>query len=563
MRRKVGRVGERGHAIPIPTMFLVLLGILVLGGGNTSAATTKPPTAKGTGIVATVNGDAITLDEFNRELAALHRNAWGEKGRSKPDREKLLQRLVDARLVVQEGKRMGLSELQEVRNLLDVYGRVTLREHLIEKHAGGIRPVDKEVERLYKMAIVEWKVSSISFSKEDDAKQMVEALKAGKSFDELSKNAVEAGTAKQGDQGQYVRAVEVNPEIAKAVSAVKPGSVSPVILLKSGYAIVRLEDIRHVDNPEEKEDARRQALQGARTKALKGYNESLVKRYVKIHKEVLDKVDYAAKEPGFEALLKDERVVADVAGESSITVAELTQQLRQQFYHGVDREAVGKKLNAKKMTTLDEMLYKRVFRKEALRLGLDKTERYKNQLKDYENSVLFGAFIQKAVAPDVKLKEEDVKAYYEAHIKDYTLPEMMRVRGVPFARRPDAEDAIAKLRAGTDFRWLMENADGQVEKGSKDLLTFDGKLLTTDGLPEGVRKVVSGSKGGDLRLYASPEGYFYALSIDDVIPARPKPYEETREEIAKKIFDEKLKKAMEEYIAKLRAAAEIKIYLKQ
>jgi hypothetical protein len=77
-----------------------------------------------------------------------------------------------------------------------------------------------------------------------------------------------------------------------------------------------------------------------------------------------------------------------------------------------------------------------------------------------------------------------------------------------------------------------------------------------------VRKVVSGSKPGDLRVYASPEGYFYALSIQAVIPPKPKPYEEARGEIAKIMFNERLKQAMDGYIAKLRAAAEIKIFLK-
>ncbi len=69
-------------------------------------------------------------------------------------------------------------------------------------------------------------------------------------------------------------------------------------------------------------------------------------------------------------------------------------------------------------------------------------------------------------------------------------------------------------------------------------------------------------KPGDLRVYASPEGYFYALSIQEVVSPKPKPYEEAREEIANIMFNEKLKQAMDGYIAKLRAAADIKIFLK-
>ena len=38
---------------------------------------------------------------------------------------------------------------------------------------------------------------------------------------------------------------------------------------------------------------------------------------------------------GFEVLLKDKRVVAEIKGEKPITVGELTDYLKQQIYHGV------------------------------------------------------------------------------------------------------------------------------------------------------------------------------------------------------------------------------------
>ncbi len=96
------------------------------------------------------------------------------------------------------------------------------------------------------------------------------------------------------------------------------------------------------------------------------------------------------------------------------------------------------------------------------------------------------------MAPDVKLTEKDVQKYYKEHIRDYTSPETIRILGIAFKKRADAEGAVNKLRNGTDFRWLVENAEGQATKKSEGLLTFDGTLVTTPDLPEGVRKVVCG-----------------------------------------------------------------------
>jgi len=54
---------------------------------------------------------------------------------------------------------------------------------------------------------------------------------------------------------------------------------------------------------------------------------------------------------------------------------------------------------------------------------------------------------------------------------------------------------------------------------------------------------------------------FHVLVIDDIIPARPQPYEEVRDGISKKAFNEKFIKSMEDWFAKLRAASTVKLYI--
>ena len=520
------------------------------------------PVIKGKKVVAIVNDEPITLDEFNRELASLREGMVGEKKAGKEVNSELLRRLINTRLIVQETKRMGLDELREIKNMVDVFSRVTLREELMERHAKDIKVDEKEVDKVYKEYVQEWKISSLLFEKEEGAERMIEEIKGRKTFEELSKRFVAEKIGRGGEGGKYLRVRDIDPQIVEVVSKMDIGSVSPVIPIKSGFVILRLEDIRYPEDSEAMNQARQEALKRKKIQALKDYNSVLIKKYVKVHHEVLDRIDYESKEPGFEALLKDKRVVAEIKGENPITVGELTQSIRQQLYHGVERAVESKRINSKKVPSLDDMLYKRVFRKEALRLGLDKTGSYKNKVKEYENSVLFDVFVNKAVVPDVKLKEEEVKAYYNEHIRDYTFPEMMKINSLVFAKRDDAEGTIEKLRKGTEFLWLLANAEGQVDKNAKRLLTFGGKLLTIRDLPDGVQKTISGARAGDFRLYSSPEGYFYVLAIQDVIPSRPQPYEEVRQIISKKIFGDRLKKAVEDYADKLKAVSEVKIYLK-
>jgi parvulin-like peptidyl-prolyl isomerase len=540
----------------------IVLFILLLVGAMGFASEQNLPMVEGKRIVATVNDEPITLQEFNQELASLHAGVTEEKKVGKTKESALLRRLINMRLILQEARRIGLDELPEVKNMVDVYSKATLRELLIERHLKDAKPDEKDVERLYKELTKEWKIKSVIFEKEDAAKKMEEEIKAGGDFDELAKRVVADGTAKGGEEGKYVKGKDLLPQIAQTVSKMEVGSISPIIQVGTGFVILRVEDIRFPEDPEAKKLAVKQALYLQKEKLFKEYNDALMKKYVKVHKEILDGLDYESKEPGFQKLLEDQRVVAEIDGEMPITVAELTEALSQQFFHGIERAIESKRLNEKKMLVLEEILYKRVLRKEALRLGIDKTDAYKNKVKEYENSVIFGAFVQKAIVPDVRVTEEESKAYYSKHIGEYTSPEMMKIRSLAFVKRNDAERAIEKLRNGTELQWLMENAEGQVDKNTPDLLTFDRKSLTVRDLPEGVRKVLSGAKPGDFRLYASPEGYFCILSIEDVVPAKPQSFEEAKKAVSNKVFSEKLNKAVEAWADKLRAASDVKVYMK-
>jgi parvulin-like peptidyl-prolyl isomerase len=543
--------------------WMVVISSLLFWGSTVFAAEQKLPVIKGQKIVAMVNDEPITIEEFKQELAILDKDNAGKEKASEKKEGELLQRLINSRLMVQEGRRIGLDELPETKNLVDVFSKVTLREMLVERQLKNVKVNEKGVERLYREFVKEWKINSVWIEKEEEAKKAEEELKRGKSFDELAKRLIEDGKAKGGEEKNYLKKKDLNQEISEALSKMEVGSVSPIIPLGKGFVILKLEDIRYPDNPEAKKKAEEEGLVFEKGNVLKKYTDALIEKYAVTRKEVLDSIDYEKKEPGFEMLLKDKRVVAELKGEKPITVAELTEQIRQGLYHGADQAIQSKKINSKKGPTLEEMIYKRVFRKEALRLGIDKTQEYKVRVSNYEKSVVFGAFVEKVIFPDVKVAEEEVKRYYDEHAGKFTYPEMIRIRSIAFGKRGDAEDAIEKLRKGMDYQWFVTHAEGQLDKSTQGLMVLEGDLLTTKSLPEGVQKVVSGARSGDLRLYASPEGYFYVLSIQEVTASRQQPYAEARETVARIVYNEKLQKAVEDWADKLRAVSDVKIYLKQ
>jgi len=539
----------------------IALAVLLLAGTIGFASNKELPVVEGKKTVATINGEPITLEEFNQELSMLSEGTGGNEKVAKEKRIELLKRLINTRLIIQEARRMGLDELKELKERVDVFSKVALRDELMERQIKNIKPDENEVEKIYRESIKELKVKSISFEKEEDARRMEGAVREGKDFDETLKNFAADKKGKASEEGDYLKYKSLLPEIAGAVSKMKIGSISPVIRIRSGFVIFKLEDIRFPDDPLVKERVRLEVLGRKQKEAFEKYDRTLRTKYAKVNEVLLESLDFESKDPGFEKLLKDKRVLVEIKGEKPITVGDLADTMRQQLFHGVERAVEAKKLNKRKNEILEEMLHKRVLRKEALRLGVDKTEAYKNKVREYENSLVFGAFIQKAVVPDVKLKEEELKAYYGQHIKDYTYPEMMKMSNLVFEKRESAEKTILALKKGTDFQWVKANAEGQLDRNTKGILDLDGRLLITRDLPEELRKVISGAKAGDFRLYQNPENYFYVVYIQEVILSRPQPYEEAREKVAKKVYDDKLKRAVEDYADQLRAVSDVKVYL--
>ena len=341
----------------------------------------------------------------------------------------------------------------------------------------------------------------------------------------------------------------------------KAGSISPVTNIEAGWVIMKLDDVRipEKENTAARDQARDLSLQSQKSKALLAYKNGLIKKYLTVHAKVFNKLDFEAAKPGFDKLLQDDRVVVEIKGEKPITVAELTSAVKAKLFHGVPSAIKDKTVNEKKMPVFDELTSRRIFLKEALSLGLDKTDEYKDAMKDYENSVLFDLFMKKAVIPDVKPKPEDMKAYYESHKKDYSTPAMVMLDSIAFKDRKRAEHALSRLRKGTDFKWLKENAAHVMTDAAG--LTAPNIPVTVVSLPEALQKSIEGAAAGDTRLYAGPDGIYYLVLVSDVIPGKTQPFEESASLVKNAVIQDQLNKALDAWIAKLRAAYTVKIYL--
>jgi len=529
--------------------------------------------------VAVVNDVPVTVEDLKSSIAAAHEESSHEEGEGDEDKtdrptharkidfNELLQRLINVELVIQEAKAIGLDELPEVKEPMRIFSSVTLRSLLREDVAKDIKASEDEVEKIYRENIREVKTNTVFFEKEKDAKKTAREIKAGKSFDEVIEKGKKAGTVKTTESGKYIKFKDLNPVIATALSTTKVGSIGPVtkIMLGDGktyFAVFRLEDNRYPESLEAKEQARQTVLQSKTEKAMDTLRESLYKKHVKVDKKLVESLDYGPKGEYLEKLLEDQRVAVEIEGDQPITVAQLSEGMQEKFYHGLKNLKKEKILTAKH-DVLESLIEKRLFIMEARKRGLDKTATYKKMVEENEREMLWGAFVQKVVARDVKLPDEDLRAYYRDHAGDYQSPKRIKVRSLAFGKEADAVTALEKLRKGADFNWIKANVEGRLEidPDSDDQVIPEDQLVPINTINPDVQKALSGVNAEDFRMYESPKSYFYILYITEMVPPMQEPFEQVQQGVRNKVFFIKLNEALKEWIRKLKESADIKVYL--
>lgn len=527
------------------------------------AASSALPVKDGRPLVASVDDDAVWLDELVMQLEGGADTARLLDGRATSQELELLERMITVRLLVREAAGMGIAEIGEIRKEVDVMSRSMLREVLMETLVKHIAPDEAAVEKEFRTLARQWKTASLLFQDEAAAKQAREDVAGGAAFDDVAAKAIAAKLARSEGDDQYHGRKEYLPPVAAALETLEIGQTSPPVQIAPGFVIVKVVDMRYPEDAAMRSEARATVLARQRQAELAVREQALQDENVVVRKDVLDGLDYEAKEPTFEALLTDTRVVAEIKDAAPVTVGDLTDYMRMQFYHPGEDSGRGKRLNARKQAAFDATVMRRVLNAEALRRGIDKTTAYTDRLNAFEDSLVFNAFVQRVIAPENKMREEEVKSYYQAHLKDYSFPAMMKLRSLAFSTRAGAEAAIEKLRGGADFAWLAANAADQIEPSARSLPPSDGRPVMVSSLPDGAQQALADAKTGDVRLYPSPDGQFYALAVQEVVPPAARPYDEVRQEIAGKLYGEKLNKSIEDYAAKLRAASKVSVYLKK
>jgi len=524
-------------------------------------------------VVASVNGEAITLKEFAIELARMHSDLAGSEARGKQNFTETLDRLIAIKLVEQEALNIGFDKTPAVQSQMENFALKAMIQQLLADQVRNIQVDTAAIDELYRQMAIEVKLLTYRFFTQADAEALIKEAAAGGDFRALADQQVKAGKGEGGDEPQYARLNDLLPAVAQAVYAMQPGEVSQIFKAEKGVMLFRLEDRRNYEDAEVRQAAANRLLQQESRKKQMAYLKSLEDKYVTFDKQAEQALDFAkileanpqAKGTEvFAALSKDQRPLATISNGREtvlVTVAEIAKKLESSMYHGMDRVIDAQNLSKQKESVLSNKLVAVTGRMEAQSQGIDKTAAFQEQLDDFEESLLFETFMAKAVVPGISVREEDVRAYYDKNLENYSSPLMLKMKSLVFTREESARDAQKKLLAGSDFKWVSANATDLADADSKEVLALGDALLSITALPKELHEQVEEARQGEVFLYAGPGGLYYTLLIESAFPPVAKPYEEVRQEIGRILYAEKIKEALADWVVKLKKVYETKNYL--
>ncbi len=229
--------------------------------------------------VAKVNGQAIPQSHLEAILAK-------QREQGQPDlpqlRDAIKEELIRRAVIEQEAKKQGLDKREDVKAEMALAQQSVLLRHYVNEYLRK-HPVSEEATKAAYEKIKqsfsgnEYRVRHILVDSEENAKKILEELKAGKSWDELAKHSKDPGSKdKGGDLGWAVPEMFV-PEFGEAMAKLKKGETSAPVKSQFGWHIIRVDDVR-AQTPPSLEEVRPQLTQQLQQQKLEAHIEELVKK---------------------------------------------------------------------------------------------------------------------------------------------------------------------------------------------------------------------------------------------------------------------------------------------
>jgi foldase protein PrsA len=226
---------------------------------------------------------------------------------------------------------------------------------------------------------------------------------------------------------------------------------------------------------------------------------------------------------------------------------------------------------------VDETLLRQAAKKEGVTADDAEVDRREKKLQEqFGSRELFVSQLEQAGSSVAKVKEDlaeevvrerlvikakglsvsadELKKAFDENKDKLGSPEAVHLRHILVATEAEANDIVAKIKGGADFKALAREkslaASGKAAGG-------DYGFVARGMLPPEIDEIAFTLKAGEIRVVPGPRGR-HVLQVLETRPAKPAKFAEVKDDLRDMMMAEKIKKAAPEYLAELRRKADLK-----
>ena len=496
--------------------------------------------------LAKVNDEVITGEDLRQEFSR-HHAALDKILGDRPEIEKYLERLIDRRLFIQEGRAMNVEDIPDVKADLDRYeaGEIT-RAFMKDQVDAKVTVTDEEMKAAFGLLSERIDVRQIVVPTRVDAEQVAYLLKWGGDFESLARERSVSPSAARG--GMIILRWGADEEREKAVAPLKEGETSGIFQSLEGWEIDRVE--RRAPYQMMGMDKAQGFIRATMEKRRRVAVEEALRTSLRAKYEARFDVCAATLDALKAAATKDDPTPCATWTGGKLTASDLAKAV-----HLDQLEKAPESYARNRAAVVDELVDRELVKLEARAAGYPARPEIAAKVKRRQDDLVEAKLYADWVIKKVEVTDAEVKAYYDAHPADFKEEMKFELAQIVVEKPETAAEVEAKVKDKVPFEELA--AAYSLDKVNSDKGGYVG-VLTRTQLEKEFASVALLTEGQVSAPVQSPRGY-HIVKVLAVKPARQLTFDEAKDAVREKTLDEKRRAAQQRWVKKLRENSTIEV----
>jgi foldase protein PrsA len=520
-------------------------------------------------IVAEVLGQKITADQFAERYGKFRELGSGRD--NVLQREKILNNMINEILIYDDCRRKGFdrdkvyeSRMHDItlQALLDIYAR-----HI---SLDSVRVTEQELWNEFRSFNSKVAARYVYASTEAEAWNLKDRLERGESFESIAREVFQdAELSKNGGYLGYFGYGEMELPFEEAAYALQPGVLSDPVKIRTGYAIIRVENRVQVPLLSESDFAKRKPKLEDAIRERK-MHKILAASTEQIAQSLQPEFDEEGVQLAFQcwpAVFGTGRDVLSLESPAAPNPAQAAHQLVRfakeswtvgEFFRRADQTSEKQRRHVRSpediKSVAEGLAIRGVLIERAKAEGLERDPRVRSQVERVRDDFLlrrWAGSIEDTVGSS-GWNEDTLRAYFEQNMTQFAVPPQLNVAEILTRSKEEADLLMTKLRKGANFESLARQYSVRTSTAQQG-----GEI----GWGPAERYGSMAKKFLDARIGAllGPETiapYYGIFKVLGKRPGRQRTFEESRDDIKQAMLPLRKKEAVLDVVEMLRARSQ-------